>query len=597
MIGNLLRSAAVAVAGVWLAGCADDAPEPQQTGNQPADVSDEIERVADAYLAAVAEARPEIAYFGYSDIIEPDHAALSDNSPEAKAAFEAVEDDLLADLDSIDADGLRADDPAAWVAYVSLRETLEASRALRVCRSELWSLNHLSGWQTMYPRVAAMQPVETETQRADALERWAQLPDFIRTDRAWLERGLEAGYSAPRPIVRRVIAQLDAMLAAPEGEPPFAAFAAEADDHPDFQAEVHALMRDEIRPALEAYRDFLETEYLPEARESLAVTDLPDGEACYEASLRGYTSLPTTAQETFARGSAAVAANREGVVARGRELYGLDDFDAIIAANKAAPGNSFVTEEAYIAYARAAVERAREQVAPLFADMPAQEVVVEPYPEYLRGSGQSSRYERSGDPDRPSTFRIATDDWADETRGGAEILAVHETWPGHHLQIAVASDLPGLHPAVRLARTTAYVEGWARYSEALAEEAGVYRDGYAEITRRAWPARGMVVDPGVHALGWTRAEALAFLRESGRFDGQSGEDMVDRIAVWPGQLTAYDTGALEIMALRREAEATLGADFDIAAFHQRILENGALPLPALREVVRDWIAAEAGGDE
>ncbi|HSG34430.1 MAG TPA: DUF885 family protein, partial [Sphingomonadaceae bacterium] len=138
--------------------------------------------------------------------------------------------------------------------------------------------------------------------------------------------------------------------------------------------------------------------------------------------------------------------------------------------------------------------------------------------------------------------------------------------------------------------------GWARYSEALAEEMGLYQTRSGPIRRRAWPARGMVVDPGIHLFGWTREQAIEFMMESGRFPETMGDDLVDRIAILPGQLTAYDSGGLEIVALRRQAEEALGDDFDIREFHDRVLENGTIPLPALRAHVERWIEQRRAAD-
>ncbi len=159
------------------------------------------------------------------------------------------------------------------------------------------------------------------------------------------------------------------------------------------------------------------------------------------------------------------------------------------------------------------------------------------------------------------------------------------------MQISFA-NMTGTSPITKLTGNSAYVEGWARYSEALAEEAGIYRTPYAPMTRRLWPARGMVVDPGLHVMGWSRQQVVDFIRQSGRFSGPEADDLVDRVAIWPGQLTAYDSGGLEIMALRREAEAALGPRFDIRKFHQRVLQSGAIPLTALRANIAAWIAAE-----
>jgi uncharacterized protein (DUF885 family) len=147
----------------------------------------------------------------------------------------------------------------------------------------------------------------------------------------------------------------------------------------------------------------------------------------------------------------------------------------------------------------------------------------------------------------------------------------------------------GLHPISQIIWFSGPGEGWARYSEALAEEMGLYTTTTGPIKRRAWPARGMVVDPGIHLFGWTREQAIEFIMESGRFPESMGDELVDRIAILPGQLTAYDSGGLEILALREMAEEAMGEDFDIREFHDRILENGTIPLLQLRAHVTAWI--------
>ncbi|MGD9801141.1 MAG: DUF885 family protein, partial [Parvularculaceae bacterium] len=288
----------------------------------------------------------------------------------------------------------------------------------------------------------------------------------------------------------------------------------------------------------------------------------------------------------------AVEANRADVVRRGEAMFNETDFAAILQRTKDDPANRFRSEQELIDFTRALEPVAREKIAPFFSKLPDQPMIVEPFPDYLKGTGQSSRYEPKPAADGPATYRIDTDDWATQTKGEAEIVLVHEGWPGHHLQIATAYAVEGLHPVTRLFGSTAYIEGWARYAEALAEEAGLYQNGYGAISRRAWPARGMVVDPGIHLYGWTNEQAAAFLVESGRFDEKTAEAMLDRIAVIPGQLTAYDTGGLEIASLRAEAVQRLGARFDIQSFHDRVLENGAVPLAALREHVEAWIGEE-----
>ena len=171
-------------------------------------------------------------------------------------------------------------------------------------------------------------------------------------------------------------------------------------------------------------------------------------------------------------------------------------------------------------------------------------------------------------------------------------MTVHETIPGHFLQKAKARELQAPTALSKLIENSAYSEGWARYAEALGEEAHLYDTEDAAILRRVWPARGMVVDPGLHAFGWTRQQAVQYIMAAGRDTLESAEDLVDRIAVMPGQLTSYDSGGLEMMALRREAEAKLGRRFDLQRFNRTILEEGVVPLSELRFHVEAWLQTE-----
>jgi uncharacterized protein (DUF885 family) len=228
--------------------------------------------------------------------------------------------------------------------------------------------------------------------------------------------------------------------------------------------------------------------------------------------------------------------------------------------------------------------------------MPKQDVVIEPERDFEDAAGVSSHYDPEPDASKTATYRIELGNWQSQTRGEAEITVVHEAWPGHHLQIALARELQPDSPLSKLVMNSAYIEGWARYAEAMAEEAGIYDSKDALIQRRVWPARGMVVDPGLHAFHWTRQQAIDYLVASGRFTAKSADDAVDRIAVLPGQLTSYDSGGLEIKALRQEAQSKLGDRFDLRKFNRTVLEEGVVPLSELRVHVEDWIATQAAGN-
>ena len=529
---------------------------------------------------------PEQAYF--SGIELERHDGMTDNSPRAISAFASYEGWMLLEVRKFDPELLAG--TVQWITWAYLTEELVTNSKLQVCDRHLWNVNQMGGWHTSYPLIAEMQPVGDRTLNAQALIRWKKFPGFIDQEIENLTTGLRRGYSAPKSVVRRVIEQVEGLLAVPLEESQLTSPARRAEDEA-FAAEFTALVSDEILPAYRRYLDFLSGTYLTHAREGLSVLENPKGRECYEASLRAYTTLERTPEEVFELGQATVAANREAVITKGRAAYGLDDFAAIIEHIKADRSDRFTSREELLEFARATVTRAHAAMPQWFGTVPQQAAVVEPYPEYQEGTGMSARYE-PGIGDQPGKYRIPLYQPEEQSRGRVETTAFHEVWPGHHLQFSLARSIEGLHPITNLIWFSGMGEGWGRYSEALAEEAGLYATQSGPILRRAWPARGMVVDPGIHVFGWTREQAMEFMGEAGRMTDSQLDDMVDRIAILPGQLTAYDSGGLEILALRALAEERLGEGFDIRLFHDALLQNGTLPLTALRQHVEGWIAGE-----
>ena len=545
-----------------------------------------VDALADQYVTLRLSFDPTEAYLAGLDA--PSHARLADHSLPAIRAFEKKQDALLAQLERIPRDALSAEDkPAAAL----LREAIESDRQMRACKVELWAVSHFTGWQLYFPEIAALQPVGDAAKRADALKRWGSLPKFLDVEIVNLREGLKQGYSSPQSVVKRVIQQLDGMIAAPIEESPFFS-PATRDENAAFKKQYRAVIEQKINPALKKYRDFLEKEYLPKARDTLAVTALPNGAACYQAFLRYFTTLNRSPQEVYDLGERTVAENAAVVVDLGSKLYGTRDIPAIVRQNNEAPANKFKSADESLAYSRDLLQVALDKSRPLFEKLPDQSVVLEIMPAYQDESGMSANYMQNADKTKPGRYMFPMKRWESETRGLAEITLVHETVPGHHLQIALAFERAKPSNISKLVGNSAYVEGWARYAERLSDEVGIYRTDFARISRRIWPARGMVVDPGLHAFGWSRERAVEYLVATGRFDAKTAADTVDRIATMPGQLTSYDTGGLEFFALRKEAEEALGTTFDIRKFHRAALEEGSVPLQELREHVRDWIAAE-----
>ena len=550
--------------------------------------ADRVTGLADRYVARFHQRNPE--YGTFLGIPGARHDRLTDNSLEAVAAWAAFQDSLLRQVQAIDGTRLRG--RPEWVTLGFLREALEASAAGRVCRGELWPVSQMAGWHILYAEVAGMQPVGSDDLRRQALVRWGNLPGYVDTEIANLRVGLGQGYSTPKRNVELVIAQLDALLAMPVEESPFFS-PARRDSTPTFADEWRALMETAITPAMTRYRDFLRDEYLAAAREESGVAAHPNGRECWRAAYRGYTTVERTPDEVFSLGRRTVAANQAAIVSLGERLFGTGDLDSLRARMAADPANRFAGRDEVLSFSRAAVERAHAAVPRWFGIVPRAPVVVEPIPAF-REAAASSQYQPPSEGGRPGQYLIKLYQPEEQSRGEVERTAFHETYPGHHLQIAIGMERPGAHPITRIVSNSGFTEGWGRYSEALAEEMGLYQVPHSLVLRRLWPARGMVVDPGLHVLGWTREQAIDYIIEGGDRTRESAEQLVDRIVVWPAQLTAYDSGALEIFALREEARAALGDRFDIREFHDRVLEDGSLTLRMLREKIEAWIAEKQG---
>ncbi len=358
-----------------------------------------------------------------------------------------------------------------------------------------------------------------------------------------------------------------------------------------FRREWTALLTADIIPAVRRYRNYLQTEYAPGARQAIAVTALPGGADCYRASLRYYTTVERSADQMWQVGEQQVARQEGEARDLAVRLLGTGDLEAVRRRLDADPAGRFGSRDELLAFSRDAVERARRAAPGWFTTLPAATVVVEAQPAYLERT--SSNNYSAAPPDRsgPGIYRIRLYEAEQQTRANAELTAFHETFPGHHVQIELANERRGMHPIARLPISTGFVEGWARYAEMLAEEMGLYTSDAARLNRRFWPGHGILVDVGIHARGWTHEQAVTFIAATGRKTRAESESLVDRIVMWPGQLTSYDTGAIEIVALRDRARKALGARFDIKAFHDAILDNGAVTLPMLTEAVDRWIAA------
>jgi uncharacterized protein (DUF885 family) len=568
------------IPGLLLAACA---------GSEPRGAS-EVDTLADRYLAAWTETFPDLATaFGISDA---PHDRLPDLSPEARATWQALEDSLLVALEAVDVRGL-AEGDAALVTRGFLHATLRNSIDWRACRMELWNVSPTwTGWLSTTASLAELQAVGTEAQRSDAAARFSAVPRYVEQEITNLREGMREGYTAPRHNVEAVIRQAEALLAGAPEATPWVVMA--ADSVPGFRAQMIAIDSSAIRPAIARYRDFLRDEYLPVARTAIGVSANPQGAGCYRAAVRYHATVDASPQEVHQTGLDQMALIRAEMAAIAERLFGNADIPAALTALRSDPAYLMGSREAVLALARDAVARSKAAAPQWFGITPRADVVVEPVPTFAEASAPGAFYNSPAeDGSRPGRYSINLYESETKPRAGIEATAFHEAFPGHHLQIAIAMEREGLHPIQRYLFLSGFGEGWGLYTERLADEMGLYSadvDRFGLLSNEALRAARLVVDAGMHALGWTREQSIQYMMDNTAESRASITAEVDRYIAVPGQATAYMLGSLEIARLRAEAQAALGERFDIREFHDRVLEDGAMPLSMLREKIERWMA-------
>jgi len=568
-----------------IASCGSTPPAPQ-----PQDAVATARTVAQEFVDGYYHQFPEEAYeVGYPDTPMD---RLGDRGAAAMTAWRAREDQWLAKLTSIDPAQLEGTDAA--IPYAFTRDRIEASVARRVCRTSDWNISPTwTGWQSMLASTFGQQPVSTDAERATALTRLRAVPGYLDTEIANARSGMTAGYLAPASNVRAVIAQADAMLAGPPESSPFFDPAARAKNDA-FTKDVGTLVADSINPAIRRYRDFLQKEY--RGRDDVGVGANPNGDACYAASLRFHTSLPLDPKAVHETGLKEMA-RIEGEMAQiARDHFKTGDVKALLNRLRTDRQYTFKTEEDVLAYARAAVARAEGRVRDWFGFVPDAKLIVKPFPAYQKASGGGFYAAGSLDGTRPGTYELGTYKPETITKVGMEATAFHESYPGHHLQMSVALFGKGVHPVLRYIYVSSMAEGWGLYSERLADEMKLYSsemDRLGMLSGLAFRAARLVVDTGLHTMGWTREQAIAYMLDHSTESRAYVETEIDRYAAVPGQATSYMIGSLEIRKLRDDAQRQLGARFDIKSFHDVILRDGAVTLPMLRIAVARWVRERA----
>jgi uncharacterized protein (DUF885 family) len=408
--------------------------------------------------------------------------------------------------------------------------------------------------------------------------------------------GVASGRTPADFAVRQTIDQLDAWLARPVADDPLLTTA-----EPQGVADVDAWrgrLRDviakDVRPALQTYRDTLRDEVLPKARpdEHCGLTWLADGAEAYERTIRFYTTVELSAQEIHEIGIRQVSTLADEYRALGPEVVGSSDLDRIFEGLRSDPALHHTNAEEIVAASKKAMAKARAAMGDWFGIAPKADCDVEATP-----SGAIAFYfPPAKDGSRGGVFFMNTSDPTGWGRYDIESTSYHEGIPGHHLQMAISGELESIPEFRKRAFIAAYGEGWGLYTERLADEMGLYSsplDRIGMLSADSMRACRLVVDTGMHALGWSRRQAIDYmLANSPMREGHVNAE-IDRYAVTPGQALAYMIGRLEIQKIRREAEANLGDRFDIRAFHDAVLGSGPMPLPVLARHVRETLTPAA----
>jgi uncharacterized protein (DUF885 family) len=350
-----------------------------------------------------------------------------------------------------------------------------------------------------------------------------------------------------------------------------------------------------VLPSYQRFANFLKVDYVPHGRKDPGVWALPDGDAYYAFRIRQSTTLNKTAAEIHQIGLDEVKRDEAEMLKIAQKL-GFNDLKSFNAALKANPKEHPKSKEQLIDAYKGYIAQMHPKLPQLFGTLPKAKLEVVEMPSYIAKDQAEAFYDQgSADGKRPGKVDVNTYNFADRSLADVEAVAYHEGIPGHHLQISIAQELTGLPEFRKQAYYTAYTEGWALYSERLGKEIGFYQDPYSDYGRLEadlWRAIRLVVDTGVHSQHWTRQQMVDYFHEHTAMDDTNIQAEVDRYIAWPGQALGYKMGQLKFLELRERAKTALGPKFDLRAFHDEVLDSGALPMDVLDRRVNEWIAAQ-----
>lgn len=552
-----------------------------------------MDLVYDYQMTQYPEAATWLGYAGQND-------RWTDYSPEAIEQRNRDSRTLLKAVETISVDSLGE---SAILDFQLFHKDLSANVAAQAFPDELMPINQMGGVQQDLAQMISLMPSRKLTDYRDIIARLESADSLIMQTIVLMKQGLEAGITPPAITLRDVPGQVaNQLFDDPMDSPLLGAFVSFPDSiSPDQQKQLKAraiaAYQNGIAPAYKKLQRFLETDYLPNAVQAVGLSNLANGQAWYAHRAARSTTTDLTAEQIHALGLSEVAriraAMEQVIIDSGFE----GDFDAFTEFLRRDPQFYFTNKEDLMREYRDIAKRADAELPALFGVLPRLPYGVKMIPSYAEKS-QTTAYYQSGAQSMGRAGIFFANTYALDTRPKWEMeaLTLHEAMPGHHLQISLAKEQTNVHPWRRdLYRITAFVEGWGLYSESLGEEMGFYKDPYSkfgQLTYEMWRAVRLVVDTGMHSLGWSRQRAIDFFIANSAKSEHDITVEIDRYIVWPGQALAYKMGELKIKELRQYASQELGEDFDIRSFHDRVLEAGPIPLDILEQRIKDWVAGQ-----
>ena len=524
---------------------------------------------------------------------------LTDYSLDAIARRKSHEREMLARIKKIDRSKLSGQDVISYDLFLRDKElNVEGARF----PFEYMPIDQMNGVQIIFGQVVGSTPFRNAKDYQDYIARLSAFPKQIDQLIALMKRGIETKWLPPAVPMRSVPDQIEGQISEDPADSPFykpfqrlSEELAPADRARLVEFGKKAIAQS-MTPALKKLAAFIKETYLPACRKDIGASSLPDGEAFYQYAIKRHTTTSLSAREIHEIGKREVARIRKEMEAIIKQVGFTRSFQEFLAYLRTDPRFYYTKADDLVAGYSYIAKLSDGKLPELFAELPRTPYGVRVIPDYEAPAQTTAYYQPSAsDGSRAGLFMINTYKLETRPKYEMEALTLHESVPGHHLQIARAQELNGLPEFRRNAGYTAYVEGWGLYAESLGSEMGFYADPYSkfgQLTYEMWRACRLVVDTGMHAFGWSRGQAIDLMKEN---TAKTENDIiveVDRYIVWPGQALAYMIGALKIKELRAKASKELGARFDVRKFHNAVLDDGPLPLDVLDERLTAWIAEQ-----